>query len=363
MTVKYHIYQGNNPIAITEQKQYKITQLQPNTKYEFSVAAFNELREGSKTTISFQTNKPAANQIIAITEANQTIDWSKVAEAVQLVLIRVQIGISTTDTSYLANIDGAIKAGIPYAVVDEFGSASVNDAGSEASNFYANVQKAVVNDQQPVFYVCKVSTTNIPGGVAMLRYVFSRYINTFSTYNGIDSSRILIATTDKLYTELKSVAGRFGGTILASTAEPSNSYDLWQYTDEYVADGIDHDVARFKNPSETFQKFLKYPTADDETTNTFDLTIEHNLNAQPKVTVQYYEYAIGTEPKGLGTGPSGSFGGINYKNVAVTVDYPNVNSCIVHLPAQYQLTGQIKQIYGAWYLIDGYKTLKFQLTK
>lgn len=154
MAVKYHIYQDNNPIAITEQKQYKITQLQPNTKYEFSVAAFNEVAEGKKVTISLTTNAP-----------------------------------------------------------------------------------------------------------------------------------------------------------------------------------------------------------------NFDVLLQHNLNAQPRVNVQYYEYAIGTEPKGLGAGPSGSFGGTNYKNVAVTVDYPNVNSCIVHLPAQYQLTGQIKQIYGAWYLIDGYKTLKFQLTK
>lgn len=154
MTVKYHIYQGNNPIAITEQKQYKITQLQPSTKYEFSVAAFNEVAEGKEVTISFTTNAP-----------------------------------------------------------------------------------------------------------------------------------------------------------------------------------------------------------------NFDILIEHDLNAKPRVTVQYYEYAIGTEPKGLGAGPSGRFGGINYKNVAVTVDYPNVNSCVVHLPAQYQLTGQIKQIYDAWYLIDEYKTLKFILTK
>lgn len=154
MTVKYHIYQGNNPIAITEQKQYKITQLQPNTKYEFSVAAFNEVAEGKKVTINFTTNAP-----------------------------------------------------------------------------------------------------------------------------------------------------------------------------------------------------------------NFDVLLEHNLNTNPKVQVQYYEYAIGTEPKGLGAGPSSSFGGINYKNVAVTVDYPDVNSCVVHLPAQYQMAGQIKQIYGAWYLIDGYKTLKFILTK
>lgn len=154
MTVKYHIYQGNNPIAITEQKQYPVTQLQPSTKYEFSVAAFNEVAEGKKVTISFTTN-----------------------------------------------------------------------------------------------------ATNL------------------------------------------------------------------------------------------------------------DILIEHNLNAKPSVNVQYYEYAIGTEPKGLGAGPANSFGGINYKNVTATVDYPNLTSCIVHLPKQFQLNGQPKLIENNWYLIDGYRTLKFILTK
>lgn len=103
------------------------------------------------------------------------------------------------------------------------------------------------------------------------------------------------------------------------------------------------------------------PTNPTVPTNSFIVTIQHNQGRNPTVKARYYEYAIGTEPSGLGSGPSGSFGGINYKNVAFTVDYPNVNSCVVHLPAQYQLTGKIKQIYDAWYLIDGFKTLKFQL--
>ena len=94
----------------------------------------------------------------------------------------------------------------------------------------------------------------------------------------------------------------------------------------------------------------------------FDVLIEHNLNTNPKVQVQYYEYAIGTEPKGLGSGPTNSFGGINYSSVNVTVDYPNLNSCIVHLPNQFQLRGQPKLIENSWYLIDGYRTLKFILT-
>lgn len=95
----------------------------------------------------------------------------------------------------------------------------------------------------------------------------------------------------------------------------------------------------------------------------FDVLIEHNLNTYPTVKVKYYEYAIGTEPKGLGTGPANSFGGINYKVVDVAVDYLNSNSCIVHLPTQFQLRGQPKLVKNSYYLIDGYRILKFLLNK
>lgn len=118
-------------------------------------------------------------------------------------------------------------------------------------------------------------------------------------------------------------------------------------------------VASFNDVSEGKKVTVSFITK----ASNFDVLIEHNLNTNPKVQVQYYEYAIGTEPKGLGAGPTKSFGGINYSWVDVTVDYPNLNSCIVHLPTQFQLSGQPKLIENSWYVIDGYRTLKFILTK
>ena len=93
----------------------------------------------------------------------------------------------------------------------------------------------------------------------------------------------------------------------------------------------------------------------------FTITLKHNQNRNPRVNVLYYEYAIGTETGGLGAGPSGSFGGTNFTNVAPQVDYQDLNTAAIHLPTVYSMHGTVEYKYGYWYLIDGYKTLRFDL--
>lgn len=93
----------------------------------------------------------------------------------------------------------------------------------------------------------------------------------------------------------------------------------------------------------------------------FDVTINHNQAAAPHVYVTYYEYAIGTESGGLNSGPKGTFGGIPINTVANQTEYINGNTCIVHLPKTYALAGTPVYRAGKWYLIDGYKTLCFDL--
>lgn len=92
----------------------------------------------------------------------------------------------------------------------------------------------------------------------------------------------------------------------------------------------------------------------------FNVTIKHNQNRQPKVVVHYYEYAIGTEVDGFGTGPYG-LGETSTQTISCEVDYPNDDTVIVHLPLAYALTGVVTYKAGYWYLIDGYKTLRFDL--
>lgn len=93
----------------------------------------------------------------------------------------------------------------------------------------------------------------------------------------------------------------------------------------------------------------------------FTVTIKHNQNRNPDVKVRYYEYALGTEPDGIGTGPKGSFGGTNNVDVPATVEYKDANTMLVHLPTNYRLTGAPIFEQDKWRLIDGYKALSFDL--
>ena len=93
----------------------------------------------------------------------------------------------------------------------------------------------------------------------------------------------------------------------------------------------------------------------------FTVTIKHNQNRNPDVKVRYYEYALGTEPDGIGTGPKGSFGGTNNVDVPTTVEYRDANTVLVHLPTNYRLTGAPIFEQDKWRLIDGYKALSFDL--
>lgn len=92
----------------------------------------------------------------------------------------------------------------------------------------------------------------------------------------------------------------------------------------------------------------------------FHVSIKHNQNRQPKVVVHYYEYAIGTEAHGLGTGPYG-LGETSTQTISCTVDYRDDDTSVINLPLAYALTGIVTYNNGYWYLIDGYKTLRFDL--
>lgn len=92
-------------------------------------------------------------------------------------------------------------------------------------------------------------------------------------------------------------------------------------------------------------------------------TIPVNLGRQVPISVSYYEYAIGTEPDGLGTGPYG-LGGSEPQDVsAIAVTWTDSNTANVALPVTYKdvvANGTLKAMAdGSWTLTDGYKTLRF----
>ena len=93
-------------------------------------------------------------------------------------------------------------------------------------------------------------------------------------------------------------------------------------------------------------------------------TIPVNLGRQVPISVSYYEYALGTEPDGLGTGPYG-LGGSEPQDVPyIAVTWTDSNTAQVALPVTYKdvvATGTLKAMANgsSWTLTAGYKTLRF----
>lgn len=93
----------------------------------------------------------------------------------------------------------------------------------------------------------------------------------------------------------------------------------------------------------------------------FTITIKHGLNRDPKVRVDYYQDAIGTEPGGLGT--ADSFGGTPPQTLTTNVSYPDANTASIVLPVAFKMDGEpeYQPDDGCWYIIDGDKILKIDL--
>lgn len=93
----------------------------------------------------------------------------------------------------------------------------------------------------------------------------------------------------------------------------------------------------------------------------FRVTINHGLGINPAVSVYYYEDAIGTEANGLATASHG-LGEINTQSVSCLPTYPDANTLVVDMPMNFKLNGTPQPARdGNFYLIDGNKTLKFDI--
>lgn len=92
----------------------------------------------------------------------------------------------------------------------------------------------------------------------------------------------------------------------------------------------------------------------------YSIKIVHGQGRYPDATVHYYEDAIGTEANGLGNTSHG-FGQTNTKSIPCEVDYPNANTAVVRIPRNFYLEDAPNYESGAWYVIEGNKTIKISL--
>ncbi|PWT40218.1 DUF2479 domain-containing protein [Limosilactobacillus reuteri] len=93
----------------------------------------------------------------------------------------------------------------------------------------------------------------------------------------------------------------------------------------------------------------------------YTIKIKHNQCEHPlRPAVLYYEDAIGTERDGLGKTSHG-FGQTNTKLINCVAEYPDVNTIKVKIPRNFYLDAVPHYKFGAWYLIDGNRTIKVDL--
>ena len=161
----------------------------------------------------------------------------------------------------------------------------------------------------------------------------------------IDQNANRQSQVEKRQTDLET---RFTGVLSGATqnsevidARNSQTYGKFEVLDK-----------RFENIETLLAKYVPQG---------FEVTINHNLNRMPTVSVFSYEWAIGTAPNGFGTEPTGLFGGTNPVSVASHVVYSDANTVKVVLPLDYKMSGELAQHGDGWYLIEGIKSLKFKL--
>lgn len=185
------------------------------------------------------------------------------------------------------------------------------------------------------------------GDVRKALALFVEWISTkwHSNKELIDKNSDRQDQVEKRQTDLE---GRFTGVINGATkdsevidARNSQTYGQFDVLDK-----------RFENIENLLSKYVPQG---------FEVTIKHNLNRMPTVSVFSYEWAIGTAPNGFGTEPEGLFGGTNPVSVASNVVYSDTNTVKVVLPLDYRMDGTIEQHGSSWYLVEGIKSLKFKL--
>lgn len=324
-------------------------------------------------------------KIIDVSEFQGDIDWNKaISDNLGCAVIRIQDGTDHRDTKKTANLKAVSNSNINYGVYAFFRGQSIDDAQNEAQNFYNRVQYSSGLGKQPNFWMIDVETIEMSNNVNAMRQGVEAYMDKLNEL-GIPDSKIVLYISNNLYNQFNLNVQRAGGIWLPSYGtndgtiqpnyKPSHPFDLWQYTSQGHIAGISTNVDMSTDPSERFiknfllssdipkppePKPIEPPKPKPVQPTTFDVTINHNLGYSPTITAKYYEYAIGTEPNGLGTGPNG-FGETNKTDVHITSQVNN-QTATISLPIKYKTTVAPKLgSDGNWYIIDGYKTIKLTI--
>lgn len=199
--------------------------------------------------------------IIDVSEFQSTIDWPTVVKAgLSLAVIRVQSGTSHEDLTYKTNIPAVINLNANYAVYAYNAAVSVDDAKTEATNFYNRAQAVIGSGKQPRFWMIDVEEKSMDD----MRACVTSYMNTLNSL-GVPDNKIVLYIANQLYDSFNLDVARAGsiwipsygkndGTV-AGSEKPDHPYDLWQYTSKgHIAGITQNTVDLSTDPSARFKE-------------------------------------------------------------------------------------------------------------
>lgn len=173
-------------------------------------------------------------KIIDISHHQGSIDFSKVKDEVEFIIIRVQYGSSSIDKKYKEYIAGCKKYGIPFGLYAYARFMSKNDAIIEAKDFLSRA------DKEAKFLVVDVEEQTTPSKNEMLPAT-QAYIDTLKNA-GIEKVGLYTGhhfykpyAMDKVKADFLWIP-RYGGP------KPDFACDLWQFTDSGKVNGISSNV-------------------------------------------------------------------------------------------------------------------------
>lgn len=239
---------------------YNRIQYQMNAQGQIIQKTSNAVNELTKKLANMDSGL-ADGMIIYVSDSLGTIDWKTIVNnGLALAVISVQRGSDTEDKTYQTNITEANNAFANYAVSADFKAVSVEDAETEASNFYSRTQTAVNGDVQPRFYMIDIresSMSDMQSGI-------TAYMDQLNSL-GIPDSRIVLYLNDQNYETFNldisrassiclSLYGADDGTI-TNSQRPAHPYDLWEFTTKGAVSGIStNTVAMSAEPSIRFKE-------------------------------------------------------------------------------------------------------------
>lgn len=178
--------------------------------------------------------KAATGMIIDVSKWQGNINWAKVAKSTDLAIIRVQYGSSVEDYMHKTYEIGAKASGVPYGVYSYMQASSSANARIEARNLINRASSSAK------FYVIDVEEMTNTSGESP-RTIVNAYVSELRKHT---DKQIGLYIAHHMYNKLnlETKKADFAWIPRYGSVKPAYSYDLWQYTDRAIINGINGPV-------------------------------------------------------------------------------------------------------------------------